>query len=273
MRERLVATACNRVDAAEVVERHRVVRHALELGAQERRGLVVTLLFLQPIGAAGCVPRAPDADETAELGDRLGIVLDAQVADPVERVARLGRRARALDDDRRGLLAARVPAGGLPRLERGDEALDERADGLLERARHLLDDRLAREDVPLDGEARADAVPGPRETLAAGKGRRATVCGNGAELPGLPALVVSQHSPERFVGLRAAGELLEDARPVRGDARRLGRDRADACARPRHDGADGEVLRLDGAADLARLQVGGDDREGAGYDVDRWRSR
>src|SRR5439155_10286891 len=132
VRERLVETACERVDAAEVVQRHRVVRHAFELDAEERLGLVEALLLLQPIGATGCLPRAPDADETAELGDRLRIVLDAQVADPVEPVARLGRRARALHDDRRGLLAARVAAGGLPRFERGDEALDEWADGLLE---------------------------------------------------------------------------------------------------------------------------------------------
>ena len=74
-------------------------------------------------------------------------------------------------------------------------------------------------------------------------------------------------------GLRLRGptlELHERAHAVRGDAGGLRRDRSDAGADPRHDRADGEVLRLHGAADLAGTGVGGDDREGAAVRAQRW---
>src|SRR4051812_40880581 len=77
-----------------------------------------------------------------------------------------------------GAAAALAAAGGrlrpalaaprpLPRLERRDETMRERADGLFERARHLVDHRLPGEDVPLHREAGADAMARPVEAFVA----------------------------------------------------------------------------------------------------------
>src|SRR5438270_799164 len=65
-------------------------------------------------------PARPDSDQAAQLDDRLGVILDAQVADPVDSLARLAPCADALDHDRGGLLSALVATRSLPRLERRD---------------------------------------------------------------------------------------------------------------------------------------------------------
>ena len=63
--------------------------------------------------------------EARELGDRLRVVVDAQVD---EDVAEAGVAAVALDDEQRGrLLAAAVAAGGLRRGEALEQPLGERA--------------------------------------------------------------------------------------------------------------------------------------------------
>ena len=55
-------------------------------------------------------------------------------------------------------------------------------------------------------------------------------------------------------------ELFETAPPVRGFRERLGRDRADARLRPRHDRSDREHARLHTDAELARDRIASDDR-------------
>ena len=73
-------------------------------------------------------PSASRCRQPPQLDDRLGVILDAKVADAVDALARLGAAAGALDDERRRLLAALVATGGLPGFERRDEPLDERPD-------------------------------------------------------------------------------------------------------------------------------------------------
>src|SRR5918996_3151616 len=149
-------------------------------------------------GAPERVPALVDSEEAAELGDRLGVVVDAQVADAVDALAGLGGRALALDDDGGRLLAARVAAGGLTGLERGDEPVRELACGLEERALHLLGDGLAGEDVPLHRVARPSAMAGPREAAGAGEGGRLAGGGHRAELPRLALAVAGEHPLDRL---------------------------------------------------------------------------
>ena len=183
-------------------------------------------------------------------------------------------RTDSLDDDGGGLLPALVAAGRLTGFERSDEPADERAERLLERARHLVDDGLAGEDVPLHREAGAGPVPCPVEAGRAGERRRAAVGGHDPELARLPLGIVGEHAGERVVRLGARGELLERALAVDGHAGGLRGDRSDARGCPRDDRADGEVLRLHRAPHLACLEVGRDDREGSACQHQWWwRSR
>ena len=168
---------------------------------------------------------------------------------------------RPLDEHRGRLLATRVAAGALPRLERRDEPLGERAAHLPVRTGHLGDHCLAGEDVALDRVPRTGLVPGPRVALRARVRGRAPVRRDGAQLPRLAGVVVGECGGERGRGVTSPLEELEHRGSVRGDPGGLRRDGADTRLRPRHDGADREVLRLHGDSDLARLRVGGADRE------------
>src|SRR5437016_8406367 len=137
------------------------------------------------------------------------MIFDAQVADPVDPLARLGATARSLHDDRSGLLSPPVSTGSLTGLERSNESFDERADRLFVDARHLVDDGLPGEDVALDGEPRADAVPRPVVALGPGERCGAPVGGDDPELPGLPARIAGEHGLERGLRRGAALQLLD----------------------------------------------------------------
>jgi ABC-type glycerol-3-phosphate transport system substrate-binding protein len=92
--------------------------------------------------------------------------------DAIDPLARPGRGAAALDDQRDGLPAAPVSAGRLGRLEACKQALRERALGLLEGAGHVRDHRLAGEQVSLCGEGVADDRAGPLDAAVASSGGR-----------------------------------------------------------------------------------------------------
>src|SRR3954452_6186110 len=176
-----------------------------------------------PVRAAHRIPARPDSDEAPQLGDRLRVILDAEVADAVDPFARLAPRSDSLDDDSGGLLAALVAPGGLPCLERRDETMCQWADRLLERLRHLFHHRRSGEDVPLYREARADAMACPVEALGPGEGGSASIRGDHTELARLASGVVGEHVRERVLGRGAALELIECLRTVDGDAGRLRR--------------------------------------------------
>jgi hypothetical protein len=121
--ERVLAFAGKRLEAREVVQEHRIVAVLSELRAQERGSFGVLARLVEGRCAAERVPDLVDPEQPSELDNRLPMILDAQLADAVDALARLGRGARPLDDHRRGLLAARVAAGRLRRLQRRDQPL------------------------------------------------------------------------------------------------------------------------------------------------------
>jgi hypothetical protein len=105
-------------------------------------------------------------------------------------------------------------------------------------------------------------VARPGETLGTGVRGCPAVGRHHPELARLTALIVGQRLLERGRRLKPFAEQPEYPRAVRRDAGCLGGDRSDPRPRPRNHRADREVARLDRAADLARLDVGSDDREG-----------
>src|SRR6185436_4308387 len=100
------------------------------------------------------------AVETAQLGDRLRVVVDADVE---ERIFLGG-----VDEQRCGLLAALVAARRLACREGAHEALAERPPGFAERARGFLQPRSAGQHVPRDGKALTRQVPAPVDARLAG---------------------------------------------------------------------------------------------------------
>src|SRR3954449_8386056 len=160
--------SCEGLVTGEVVEEERVLsrRDRLEQGVGGGR---VVLRLVVDVRAAERLPARPDADKAPERDDRLRVILDPQVADAVDSLARARACAETLDDERPRLLASLVPAGCLPRLERRDEPADEGPERRLEGPRHLVDDGLAGEDVSLHGEAGPGPVPRPVEARRAGE--------------------------------------------------------------------------------------------------------
>ena len=189
--ERLLGTPGECPVAREVVKQPGVVGVEREraLGMLGGRRDIAPLSRVQ--ACAHRLPPLPYPEDAAELGDRLGVILDAEVADPIYALSTLGGRARALDDERRRLLAARVAARLLPGLERRHEAVWQSMPAVSSQARSIsVEDGLAREDVPLHGIARPGAVARPRRALRAGESGGATVGGDHAELTGLAARIV-----------------------------------------------------------------------------------
>src|SRR5688572_33468460 len=89
--------------------------------------------------------RPPPGDVLGELLDRVGRVVDLEPQHDV--VVQPDAAPLPHDQDRGGLPAARVAAGGVARLQRRDQAMRQVTFGPLERLYHARDHRLAREDV------------------------------------------------------------------------------------------------------------------------------
>ena len=141
--------------------------------------------------------------EAAQLGDRLGVVVDAQVE---ERIV-LGR----VDEERRRLLAALVAARGLARVERREQPLGERQRGVRLVRRGGLGDHLrAGEHVAGDRVAVARAMPAPVDARAAGVRRGAPSRVDHVELARLAAFVGADVSTRTTsAGGHAFGEQVE----------------------------------------------------------------
>ena len=87
-----------------------------------------------------------------------------------------------------------------------------------------------------------------------------------ADLPPLDALelVLSEQPIEHLLRGEPLSQQLEPARTIAAVHRRLRRDRADACLRPRHVVADAEHARGDGHAKIAGLRIERHDRKRCG---------
>ena len=119
--------------------------------------------------------------DSAQLGERVRVVVDAQVD---ERVGEARVAAVALDDEqRRGLAAAAVAARALRRIEAVEQPLRERVTGRrLERPRERVDGGFGDEDVPLRGVAVTRAATGPGVAPVAGERGGASLAVHDAEL-------------------------------------------------------------------------------------------
>src|SRR5262249_5812793 len=146
--QRLVLPPGEREIAREVVERVGVVGigrdRLLRLGDRSRE--VLRLDARVPNTKVEIEHRALDPEEAPQLVDR-GWVVDPEVDVAAGEAG--GAALPLAEEQRRGLHAARVAAALLPLDERSPELLREGAVGRLEAPPEAVDDRLAREDVPL----------------------------------------------------------------------------------------------------------------------------
>ena len=154
---------------------------------------------------------------------------------------------------RGGLLAALVAAGGLARLQRGDQAARERQRGIRGVGlRGLLDHGGARQHVAGDREALAGRVAAPVDAGRAGMRRDAAVAIHDVDLAVVAAFVAFGQDLDDLLGRHFVLQEHQAVRAIERIDQRLRGDRADARLNERHAAADREIL-------------GGDrDAEGAG---------
>ena len=105
MRDRILRVSFERLEAREVVENRRVVGEPFVRSREDGDAERIAPRRVVRVGAPERVPTEVDLEQPPQLGDRLGVIVDAQIADPVDSLTRLGGRTGTLDDDRRGLLS------------------------------------------------------------------------------------------------------------------------------------------------------------------------
>jgi hypothetical protein len=211
------------------------------------------------------LPLPPERQQAAELDDRLRVVVDAQVADAIDAFARTLRCAELLDDDRSRLLATAIAARSLTGLQCRQHPLGQRRVALEERAPHGRKHVGVGEHVSLYRESGFNEMACPLDAAGSCVCSRASISRNRSKLTAIGIVVGGKRLIERRRRISLRGERRERALTVaRDDPHRLRRDRADAGTHPGRHGADREVLRLNGTANLAGPRVGGDDRERSG---------
>ena len=185
-----------------------------------------------------------DVVEAAQLGHRLGVVVDADVE--------LASVLVAVDDERRGLLAALVAAGRLARREGGEQPLGERqASGVTVGGGAGLEHLGPGEHVAGDAEVVVEEMAAPLDAALAGEGGRLAVrrsrCSWRCARPGVGVGQGPGHVDRR----PAFGEQVERRRTVERIEQRLGGDRADAAPRVQAERADREEAARDRDAEPA----------------------
>ena len=171
--------------------------------------------------------------EPPQLGQRVFVVVDAKVE----------RRVVFACDDAQGrrLLAALVAAGRFARLQRGDQSSGEiEVRAVCVSLDRRLEHRRAREHVAGDGEIGTRDVAAPSDAFAARVRRGTALPVDDVYLPNLTPGVAGDQAldhPRRLVPLRKE---VEAGRPITGIHQRLRRERSDAAARMKAQGADGE---------------------------------
>jgi hypothetical protein len=112
------------------------------------------------------IARLVNAEDSLQLLDRRHVILDAEI-DVAGAV--LGIAIARTDHEKCGWLhSARIAAGSLAGMKRGDEPFGEFALRSVECRDDVRDDILADEDVSLHGEVRFGHMAGPRQRLRAG---------------------------------------------------------------------------------------------------------
>ena len=215
--------------------------------------------------------RATDGDQTANLDQRLGRVVNPQIEDRVAPGASGGFR---LDDqNRRRLTAADVAAFSLRRVERCKESIDQLALGAGVRLRHRRPDRVLEHHVGLHGKSVPDDVSGFWNCSLTGVRRDAAERIDHRDLPNFTHRIGGEQARERVGRALARAHQVESELAVRRIGERLRRDCAHAGFRPRDDRAGGEVMRLHGNAELPSLRIARDNRVSVNERIDNRRHR
>src|SRR4051812_5050649 len=187
-----------------------------------------------------------------ELGERLGVIVDADVE--------LGIRLGGVDPQRRRFLAALIAAGGLTGLERGDQPFGERTARFCVGARRFADHPLVREHVAGDRIAVAGDRAAPFDALRAGVLPDASGRVDDVELAVVPTIVRGRRPFHRLGRRQARAQQLEATRSVVRVDERLGRERADAALGMRTERARREEPRGDRDSEGAARGISSDDR-------------
>ncbi len=161
------------------------------------------------------------AQKPVELGDRLGVVVGAQV--DVE-----GTGAPA-DQERRRLPTPPVAAGRVARGQGGDQAVLEGQVAAVEKGLEgALGDLGAGQRVAGHADARAAAMPGPVGAVLAGEGRAGAVAVHQVQLPHRAAGVAVRQRPGGAFRRGAVRQQIQPGRSQPAVHHRLRGDRPDA---------------------------------------------
>ena len=210
--------------------------------------------------AAAGPQRLVSQHQPAQLGHRLGVIVDAHVADDVAPGAAAGL---ARDDQHPPrLLAAPVAALALSGLECRHQSLGHRSGRAPERLQHGRPDGGAVHHVRLAGDVRAVDVTGLGNARPARDRRGRPRRGHHPHLTVGREPVAAGRAGQRRGGCRAAPQRQQTERAVRRVAERLRGDGANARLDPEGADAAAERLRLDGGSQLTRVRIPGHDRVG-----------
>ena len=152
------------------------------------------------------LPLPPESKQAAELDDRLGVVVDAQVADPINAFAVSLRRPKLLDDDCSRLLPAAIAACSLTGFQRRQHPLRERRVGIEERAPHGGKHVGVGEHVSLYRESGFNEMACPLDTASSCVRSRASVSGNRSKLTEVRISVAGKRLIERLRWISLSGQ-------------------------------------------------------------------
>jgi hypothetical protein len=193
--------------------------------------------------------------EAGELGERIDVVVDAQVE--------LRPWIVAVDHERCRLPAALVAAGGLTRLHRGDQPDGKRQVGVGRIGRrHVVEDARAGEHVAGNRKVFALAMSAPADTGCARMRGDAAMSVHHVNLAVIASVVRREQDPDHVCGRNFVAQQAKSVDTVERIEQGLGGDRPDPGFDERHTGAHGEEFRRDRDAAPSGLPVAGDDRPG-----------
>jgi hypothetical protein len=194
-------------------------------------------------GIAFSLPLPQEFEEAAKFDDRLGVVVDAQVADAVNPFPRSLRRAKLFDDECSRLLATTIAACNLTRFQRRKHPLRERAIGINECVPHRRKNLAGGEHVSLDRESPFHEMAGPLDAARPRVRGDASVSGHRSKLANFRMRVGGKRPVERLRGIGPRGKRCERTLTVPcDDPHRLSSHGPDSSTNPRSHGADREVL-------------------------------
>jgi hypothetical protein len=152
------------------------------------------------------LPLFPESQQATKLDNRLGVVVDAKVADTINPFATSLRGSNLLDDERSRLLPAAIASCSLTRFERRQQPLSQWPVGREVGKPHRRKNVRIREHVSLYRELRLNKVARPLHTPCPGVCSRASVSGNCPELTELRINVESKHPFKRLRRISPSSE-------------------------------------------------------------------